>query len=224
MSWDFFDQILYINLAERTDRRASIESELEKMEVPVEKITRIEAHSSINGTRGCALSHIKALDCALENGWNRFLILEDDLVFLQPKEVVWAYIARFEQFISLHDWDLFYLGTNPHHLENTDDPRIKRVLVSCCAHAYCLEARYIPTLRASYLRSYEKLWGVTSFEESFYYAIDKMWTHLQLENAWFVGDEEIVRQGAFYSDIELKFRNRTPTPVLQRTPPSKEKS
>ncbi|MEL7432183.1 MAG: glycosyltransferase family 25 protein [Chlamydiota bacterium] len=220
--WDFFDQILYINLDDRSDRRTSIEQELSRMHVPKEKITRIQAYSSINGTRGCALSHIKALDYAASQGFHRFLILEDDVVFLQSPEAVCGYIKRFAEFAEKNPWDLFFLGTHPKHIENTQDPRIKRVLVSYCAHAYCLEARYLPTLRASYVRSYEKLWELTSFEESFHYAIDRLWVNLQIEHQWFLGDEEIVRQGAFYSDIELRMRDREPKPIGKKNPLSKK--
>lgn len=221
MSWDFFDQIFYINLPERTDRKASIEAELEKQKVPPEKITRIEAKSSINGARGCALSHILTLDHAKEHGYERFLVLEDDVVFLEEKNEVDAYIKRFSDFSQKRPWDIFFLGTNPHHLEDTVDPSIKRVLVSSCAHAYALERRYIDRLRASFVKSYEALWKVTSFEESFFLAIDKLWTHLQIEDQWFIGEKMIVRQGESHSDIEHKFRDRLPKPVTSYTASSK---
>ena len=210
MSWDYFDQILYINLPERVDRKTSIKRELQNQNVPPSLITRIEAKPSINGSRGCALSHILALDHAKACGYERFLILEDDVVFLTSAEKTGAYIRQFINFSEKHPWDLFFLGTSPYRTEPTKDPMIKRVLSSSCAHAYALESRYIDTLRASFMKSYELLWNRTSFEESFFFAIDKIWIYLQMQDHWYMGKNTVVRQGKFYSDIEHKLRDRLP--------------
>ena len=77
-----FDGIVYINLKRRPDRRASLMQVLEKLHVDFAKVHRIEAvDDPLNGVKGCLLSHIQALDLIQNKGWERGLILEDDVIF-----------------------------------------------------------------------------------------------------------------------------------------------
>ena len=90
------EKIFYINLSHREDRNASIVSQLKKLGVKEEKIERIEAeHDVLNGHRGCALSHIKALKLAQEKGLREVLILEDDAFFLADNDEIEAHQVTF---------------------------------------------------------------------------------------------------------------------------------
>ena len=74
----------------RTDRLESIMSELKKMDVPENKIVKINAiYNKERGYLGCAQSHRLALSLFLrQNNCNNCLILEDDFVFCKDKDYV----------------------------------------------------------------------------------------------------------------------------------------
>ncbi len=72
--------ILYINLKHREDRNKEIINELNKYNLKGE---RVEAIKHKDGYIGCALSHIKCLDIAIEKNYEQVIILEDDFIFLQ---------------------------------------------------------------------------------------------------------------------------------------------
>ena len=77
-----FDNYFYINLEHRTDRKKQITDELKKMEIPEDKIIRIDAsRNKYNGHIGCCKSHIKALKYAKEHKFKTVIIFEDDFVF-----------------------------------------------------------------------------------------------------------------------------------------------
>ena len=75
-------RVVYINLARRADRRAQVMRELESLRIPEDQVTRIEAvDAAATGEKAsvcCCRSHIAALECAMQNGWDEVLILEDD--------------------------------------------------------------------------------------------------------------------------------------------------
>ena len=72
--------ILYINFKHREDRNEEIIDELNKYNLTAE---RVEAIKHKDGYIGCALSHIKCLDIAIERNYEQVIILEDDFIFLQ---------------------------------------------------------------------------------------------------------------------------------------------
>jgi hypothetical protein len=118
--------ILYINLERNKDRLKHIQNEFEKLNLT--NVTRIEAIDGqtlpedqkefclsrrnfktmcsiperIYGRVGCYLSHIKALDYAIENKFENVLIMEDDAYFKIRKDVE---LPKFPE-----SADLLYLG------------------------------------------------------------------------------------------------------------------
>ena len=105
-----FDGILYINLKNRKDRLESIENELIRIgaNFSSSKIFRIDAIlDKKNGHRGCVLSHLKAVNFAIEKKWKNVLILEDDAIFIKDRLFISSYIDDFfqnfkNQFISFN--------------------------------------------------------------------------------------------------------------------------
>ena len=75
-------RVLYINLTRRPDRGAEVIRELQSLRIPEDKVIRIEAvdakESREKAIVSCCRSHIAALECAMRNGWDEVLILEDD--------------------------------------------------------------------------------------------------------------------------------------------------
>jgi glycosyl transferase family 25 len=79
--WDYIDAILYINLKNRIDRKTHILNEFTKMKIPLNKIHRIDAIKNTHGALGCAYSHKKAINYAINNNLKNVLIFEDDFTF-----------------------------------------------------------------------------------------------------------------------------------------------
>ena len=117
--------IIYINLAHRKERRHFIEKQLNKMGL-LEKAIYLEAingetipevtfrpirdnfrtlakrEERIIGRIGCLMSHLKALEIAIENQFENVLIIEDDCQFMEDAET--------RDFTVPKDADVFYLG------------------------------------------------------------------------------------------------------------------
>ena len=87
----FFEHIVVISLAHRADRRARVIRELQSLGVDVGRTPGVELFDAIRPTeadgfpsaarRGCFLSHRAVARRALEEGWDRVLVIEDDMVF-----------------------------------------------------------------------------------------------------------------------------------------------
>lgn len=91
---DFVD-VLYVNLAHRTDRKLEIETELQL--VGLFNANRFEGIRDPNGALGCGLSHLSILKNQL-SVMRPIMILEDDVKFLVSREqlniVVWDFLRR----------------------------------------------------------------------------------------------------------------------------------
>ena len=76
------DAILYINLEHHADRKEHVLHEISKLGKDASCVHRIDAIKMKEGALGCSLSHIKALQYALDHPeWKTVLILEDDFTF-----------------------------------------------------------------------------------------------------------------------------------------------
>jgi GR25 family glycosyltransferase involved in LPS biosynthesis len=102
----------YINLKSRKDRLESFSSQFKKVRnLFVDDCDRIEAikFSEYNvsyNKAACSASHAKAIRKAIQNGFARFTIFEDDVVFDESKteDFITSYNSLPENF------DLFYWG------------------------------------------------------------------------------------------------------------------
>ena len=77
------DNIFYINLEERRDRKQHVENELKK--VGWDNYTRFNAIKNKNGRVGCSMSHLKVIQDAKKNNLPYVVILEDDIEFTNPE-------------------------------------------------------------------------------------------------------------------------------------------
>ena len=76
----YIEKVIYINLKDRTDRKKTCEETLNKL-FSKDKIIRLDAIKHEKGYIGCALSHLKCLELAIENNWKNVLIVEDDILW-----------------------------------------------------------------------------------------------------------------------------------------------
>lgn len=207
MALNQFDAVVYINLNHRRDRDKILLEELNQLGVLREKIHRIEAvHDYLNGHRGCAKSHIKALELAKERRWKNVLVLEDDVIFVKSKEEIEENNSIFfEKFKN--DWDVFFLGASVLEYELTVYEGFKKIVSAQCAHAYVINAHYIDTLLTSFHEA-----CVLMTEEDFVYgfsssACDQHWKKLQRIDRWYMG-RLLGQQRKSYSDILHEIKER----------------
>lgn len=110
---DFFDKIYCINLDRRPDRWAECQAEFEKLNLIVERVSAIDGTKLNNNTRlkngalALSLTVYNIITEAIENKYNKILILEDDIEFTENINVFSEEISSLPE-----DWDLLYFGGN----------------------------------------------------------------------------------------------------------------
>ena len=100
------DNVVYINLKYRTDRKIHAERQFLNLGIHA---TRVEALRTLDGAIGCTISHIKCIELAKQNNWPSVCICEDDVLFTNP-EVFKTQLDRFLK--SDINWDVLLLGAN----------------------------------------------------------------------------------------------------------------
>ncbi len=108
--FEMFDGIYVVNMARHTDRWCHF------MKLAVEYgfkhlVTRIPGIYHQVGSYGCARAMQSALQTARSKGLKNVLLLQDDVIFLYPKEYVWDILNRCGD--KMLEADMFYIGINP---------------------------------------------------------------------------------------------------------------
>ena len=203
------DKFLIINLKERKDRWELIMKELKRMEIPQDKIVRIDAIKREEGWRGCTESHIKALNLIKERGWKMPLILEDDVFFTCSKRYLDDTIE--ECLINKNIWSVvllnYYFSTPALRIKpSTEEEKKHRLLHypvsrisdkflrmktdAVSASCYMVHESYVNTL-------------ISNFQESLVHGIplDVSWFKLQKRDRWVGPLPPVGMQRAGYSNI-----------------------
>ena len=195
------DAILYINLAHRVDRNEHIRREITTICDDPARVHRIDAVPRTPGALGCGLSHIKALQFAMEHPeWRTILVLEDDFTFRPfAREVLRQAVTDLIRY-SPH-LDVALLSFNPEHLKSvpTMTSTIHKVLFSQTTSSYVIRRHYVPTLLQNMKEATYDLerngWSPAS-------CIDIYWTKLQPLGNWYALVPAVGYQYDNYSDIE----------------------
>jgi GR25 family glycosyltransferase involved in LPS biosynthesis len=124
---DYFDKILVINRAARTDRWQECEEEFRRFNLT--KCERFDAYDHglidghIGGNGGATSSHRAVLDVIAYNKWPRTLVLEDDFKIVHPD-----FHQRFNDMISEvpEDWQMLYLGG---HYQEKPQSRVSKHVI-----------------------------------------------------------------------------------------------
>ena len=196
ISLDDINNILYINLESRMDRKQQVENELLKLGFVG---TRFNAIKTINGAFGCSMSHLKCLQMAKEKDWDHVCILEDDIEFLDPdffKRQLNSFLQRRD------DWDVLLLaGNNMLPYQPVDETCIK---VSNCqtTTGYIVKKHYYDTLIENYKKGIDLY--MKNPDKPHLYSIDRYWFLLQNKDKWFLIVPLTVIQREDYSDIQQK--------------------
>jgi glycosyl transferase family 25 len=191
--FEFVEKVVYINLNERTDRRAAVEAELLRV-FPAERVERFEAIRTKRGGIGCGLSHIGVLERAKAAGWANVLVVEDDLTWV-PEKLAEA-DARFQAILATHseDWDVILLSGT--YADCAPDGRVRASQSAMC---YLVNAAYYDTLIATLREGVENLIRNGDYK---IYAIDQYWKRLQARDRWWMVLPMACYQRPDFSNIE----------------------
>ena len=194
--------VFYINLTERADRRAQVEQQLSKVGLP--NFNRFNAIKLPNGALGCSMSHLKCLQLAKERNLDHILIVEDDIIFLNPG----IFIGQLNKFLQHNkEWDMLLIaGNNVPPYRVVDETCVQ---VSWCqtTTGYLIRNQYYDTLIANIKEGINML--IREPKNKIMYAIDKYWLSLQKKDMWLLLVPLTVSQREGYSNIENCVTNFT---------------
>jgi GR25 family glycosyltransferase involved in LPS biosynthesis len=105
--YDYFEDIVCINLDISVDRRKHATEYFEKLDIPARFF--ITSKHKNGGMYGCFDSHVQILMDAYKRGLNNVLIFEDD--FLPTASYSDENLKKAIDFMQMHeDWDIMHLG------------------------------------------------------------------------------------------------------------------
>jgi len=190
----------YINLETRPDRRVHVEKQMQVLGIPAERFNAIKLK---NGALGCSMSHLKCLEIAKQNEWDHILIVEDDILFIDPS----LFKAQMNLFLKNHSttFDVVLVaGNNVPPYQPVDDSCIK--IRNCqTTTGYLVRSHYYDILIQNIKEGIQHL--MKKQDQHTVYAIDKYWFRLQERDNWFLVIPLSVIQREDYSDIEKKTAN-----------------
>jgi GR25 family glycosyltransferase involved in LPS biosynthesis len=200
-SIETIEHAFYINLESRTDRKQHVEEQLACIGI---KATRFNAIKLSNGAIGCSMSHLKCLEIAKQNNWERVFIVEDDILFLNPELLK----NQLNKFLKKHTkFDVVLIaGNNVPPYQKIDDSCVK-VYRCQTTTGYIVMRHYYDTLISNIREGIQKL--MKNPEQRVLYAIDKHWFKLQQKDNWYLIRPLTVTQREDYSDIEERNTNYT---------------
>ena len=188
ISWDFIDKIIYINPAHSKDRNTAMMRDfLPVFQKSSNDIIRFEAFAEkeMFHAQRVAMSHVGALQLAIEGRFKNVLVLEDD--------VVWRVSPDRKNLLLLQElvtrqYDVVLLGGTASR-RNSDH----RVTFSHAASSYLVRGGYIPIVQENFqqaldLLTQEKEKGKDDF------AIDVWWHWLMEEHNWYIVSPALVIQ------------------------------
>jgi GR25 family glycosyltransferase involved in LPS biosynthesis len=174
------NNVLYINLESRKDRKKSIEKTLSCFS----NVERIDAVPNKYGCLGATRSHIKALEYAISKNWTNVLIVEDDMEWIDYNKVS---ILK-----SIPDYDVIVLGG----VLVQHDSETHKLQKCNCAGAYLVSQKYYQTLLQNFKEGCSLLENELNKplriglnrekRRDVLYRIDIWWHSLQQKDNWYI--------------------------------------
>lgn len=176
--WEFFDNIVYMNLDKRTDRRKFMENQFTELGIPARRFAAITGENrflAYNHTYHGILSSV---------GQGNVLVFEDDVKLKN--------LCALSQAISeLHiDWDVLYLGANCNGtFQDKFSQSLYRIKNSLTSHGIAYSAKMIK-------------WIVESFNPNEFPVYDE-WMRVNVQEKFncFVIKPMVAVQIPGYSDL-----------------------
>jgi hypothetical protein len=205
---EYVDVMYYINLDHREDRRNEFLEEMERMNVPSDKIVRIPAvYKPKQGDWGCSLSHINTLEVFKMSGHKNCIIFEDDFTFVRNLDQInTVFQELFESDISFDICMLSYNIFPDYLIETTYHFLMKAIRASQTTSGYMITQEFTDKLLSNYIESaslIEKSYEFgKSYEIQHFFCIDQYWNKVIEDSNWYLITDRIGVQRKSYSDIE----------------------
>jgi len=193
------NNVVFINLERRQDRKKSVINELNK--IGVENPTCFKAIELENGALGCSMSHLKCIETAKKNDYDYVFICEDDIEFLDPD----LFLKQLNSFLTSNiSWDVVLVaGNNMIPYIPVNEACIK--IMNCqTTTGYIVQKHYYNKLIDNFKTGIQKLMRDPTNND---YKIDKYWFKLQRSDNWYLIIPLTIVQKDDYSDIEKKYTN-----------------
>ena len=188
--------IFYINLDTRPDRKQHFENQMKMLGL---NATRFNAIKNNCGAIGCSLSHLTLLKYAKENNLDHILIMEDDIMFLNPQ----VFIYNLNNVLTNHpDFDVLLIAGNNMGIYDRLDKFCIKITKCQTTTGYLVKSHYYDKLIKNYEEGINNL--IKNIKLMDYFAIDQYWNKLQLEDKWYLVTPLTVTQKPDYSDIEKR--------------------
>jgi GR25 family glycosyltransferase involved in LPS biosynthesis len=194
------ENIFYINLDKRVDRKIHVEQQLHN--IGCHNFERFPAINMKNGAIGCSMSHLQCLKLAKERNWEYVFIVEDDILFLNPE----LFKTQIERFIQTNNsWDVILVAGNnfpPFEIINTSCIQVHHCQTTT---GYIVHKHYYNTLINNIHTGIQQF--LLNQNRANIFAIDQWWFQLQKKDKWFLLTPIIAIQKEGHSDIENKVVN-----------------
>jgi len=197
---DFIDTFYFINLNRRKDRLEQIIGELNKMEIPLQKVIRVEATEHKFGSLGCVKSHIRTITEFIKSGKNKCLIFEDDFEFTETKEKVNEVLTKI---FSTVDFDCILLSLLPDKKVTSSTEYYTGIIYAATAAGYILTKEYAPLLLQNFIEGETKheKWINMFAEPEISLQLDCYWIWEQIKRKFILTIPQLGKQRDSPSDI-----------------------
>lgn len=193
---DVVDHIFVLNLDYRREKWQHAKNELRYIGENGEDFERFSAidgeeHSKSDGVDikpgalGCSLSHLKIYSEANKRGYEKIVVLEDDVIFEKN------FNSRFERSYNQlpEDWQFLYLGGNHRELPDNYSENLNICNRTWATHAYLIGREYREVIKQRVQN------------DDFSQPVDNVFGDLQTDYDFFVCDPRIAIQKEGFSDV-----------------------
>ena len=209
----FFDMVYFINLPHRKDRLRNIKKLFEVLSVTrykqiipceAEKLEIIEGLS--RSSQSCKLAHMACLEDAIENGYERIMIFEDDACLnLFDKDITVNtdyHLSKCFDFMAQNDWGIFFFDNTKRinkrgdvtywidklDEKSTDGGGVVRIGNKQYAHSYAVNGQAIQNLltlhKSNNRRNDHNLGGFSGFKFMYDKGIFDQLLNEKTDNNW----------------------------------------
>lgn len=210
----FFDKIYYINLDISPDRNEKCLAQFKQYGIEAERISGFLGREKYNtgrplfdGRMGALSSHLFALNKAITDGYEKALILEDDVILCDD------FNNEFQKYIDSmpSDWHMIYLGGN-HNYPFVISEHIIKLRHTLANHAYCVKLDFLkkevqPAIREMWESKHNDLLFNGGTEVPNEYTIDNILAKFQNTHNCYGFTKQLMWQEAGFSITENTYTN-----------------
>jgi GR25 family glycosyltransferase involved in LPS biosynthesis len=151
----FFDKIYCINLDRRSDRWNECVEKFNLMDIDVERFSACDGQlidtgygKVYNGELGGTISHTRLIKKIIDHGYERVLVLEDDVEFNHN------FLTKTEEVIRElpSDWDILFFGGNHTGGFDTINSNLIKVYQTYALQCYALNKKCLSTIYDNMIR------------------------------------------------------------------------